>query len=212
MTNTKYYPVGLNIRGKKCMVIGAGRIAQRKVKRLLGYGARVSVISPESTLALKKLAKERKISLKSKSVKLKDLKGAYLVISATENGKVNSLIYSYCRKKNILFNVVDSPKQCTFILPSVLTRGNLNISISTGGISPALSKKLRQDLEKMFGNEYAKFLSIMKTLRPKVIKEIKDPKTRKAFFKKAVDLGLLNILKRNKGSKAKQRLQRLLKK
>jgi len=181
-----YYPVNLNLKNKKCLVVGAGRVARRKVRRLLECGAKVQVISPEIAPPLKALAEKKKIIYKNRRVSLRDLNGAYLVICATDDRKINSAVSSYCLKKGILINVVDSPRECNFILPSVVRRGALSIAISTDGISPALSKKIRRDLEQRFGSEYAKLLRMMKKIRPAVLKSIKSPKSRKAFFQKLV--------------------------
>ena len=207
----KYYPANLALENKRCLVIGAGEVALRKVRRLLEYGARVLVIGPKVVPGLKTLAKKKKIILKKRMVNLGDLKGAYLVISATGERRMNSLASSYCRKKNILINVVDSPKECSFILPSVVRRGALSISISTDGISPALARKIRKDLERRFGPEYAKLLRIMKGIRPQAIKKIKNLKSRKVFFQKALQPEVFALLKRNKGKEVKKKLESILK-
>jgi len=191
-------------------VIGAGSVAERKVTRLLECGAQVSVIAPLATPRLKALAEKKKITFKKRRFNLRDLNGAYLVISAASDRRINSLASSYCRRKGILINVVDSPKECNFILPSVLKRGNLAITISTDGISPALSKKIRQDLERRFGAEYAKLLRIMAKLRPEALKKIKNPGLRKAFFKKAVRADILNLLKRNEEGQAREKIRAML--
>lgn len=182
----KYYPVNLLLENKKCTVLGAGSVAERKVKRLLRCGSKVSVISPKISPGLKALLKKKKIVFKKRKAVLKDLSGAYLVISATGSRKFNSEVASYCRRKNILVNVVDSPQDCSFILPAVLSKAGLTIAISTGGVSPALSKRIRQDLEKQFRGPYGGYLALMKKLRPQVMRKIKDAGQRKAFFKKAL--------------------------
>ncbi len=181
-----YYPVNLNLERKKCLVAGAGRVAQRKVRRLLECGAKVEVISPEIVPTLKALAKNKKIIYKNRRVSLRDLNGVYLVICATNDRKINSRLSSHCLKKGVLINVVDSPKECNFIVPSIVRRGALTIAISTDGISPALSKKIRRELEQRFGPEYAKLLRMMKKIRPAVLKSIKTPRSRKAFFQKLI--------------------------
>src|SRR5512135_3514464 len=151
---TKYYPVNLDLKNKPCVVVGAGSVAQRKVKRLLACGARVSVISPQAVAALGRLSDQGKIRLVDRKVRCGDLRGAALVIAASCDRSANALASSFCRKNNILVNVVDSPSECNFILPSIMKKGNLSISVSTGGLSPALSKKIRRDLEEKFGPEY----------------------------------------------------------
>lgn len=199
----KYYPVNLVLENKICVVAGAGVVAQRKVCRLLECGARVLVISPLITIGLKKLAEKKKIIFKNRKVNLRDLNAAYLVIAATADRKINSDISSYCRKKGILINAVDYPKECTFILPAVVRRGSLTISISTDGISPALAKKIRKDLEKEFGVEYAKLLRILKEIRPQAIKRIKGGRARKDFFQKLFAPEIVSLLKKNKERQVK---------
>ncbi len=203
---TKYYPVNLALEKKKCVVVGAGVVAERKVRRLLECGALVSVISPAITPGLKFLATNKKILFKNKKVNLKDLSGAFLVIAAASCRKINSFVSDYCRKKGILINVVDFPQECNFILPSIVTRGSLTISISTDGISPALAKKIRQDLEKKIGAEYAKLLRILKEIRPQAIRKIKSARRRKDFFQKAVHSGILELLRKNKQKEAREKI------
>ncbi len=207
----KYYPVNLVLENKICVVVGGGAVAQRKVQRLLECAALVSVISPAITPGLKRLAAKNKILFKNKEVELKDLNGAYLVIAATSDRKINSFVSSYCLKKGILINVVDFPQECNFILPSIVKRGNLTISISTDGISPALAKKIRRDLEKEFGAEYADLLRILKEARPLAIKKIKNARARKAFFQKVLSTEILSLLKKKNEKQAKQIIAEYLK-
>ncbi|OGW92649.1 MAG: hypothetical protein A3G36_01430 [Omnitrophica bacterium RIFCSPLOWO2_12_FULL_45_13] len=206
----RYYSINLVLKNKKCVVIGAGNVAERKARRLVECAARVSVISPAITPGLKAMAQNGRIILKNRNFNLSDLNGAYLVIAATTDRSVNAAVSSYCRRKNILVNVADSPEECSFILPSIIRRGDLTISISTGGSSPALSKKIRKDLEKMFGAEYAALLRIMKKIRPQARKKIKDPRSRKAFFKKTLQPETMNLLKQNKGRQVMRKLKDIL--
>lgn len=207
---SKYYPVNLALENKRCLVAGAGKVAERKVKRLLEYGAKVLVISPKITPGLNALAKKKKIIFENRRIKLSDLNGACLVIAATADRKLNSAIASYCRNKGILINVVDSPKDCNFILPSIIRRGALTISISTDGVSPALAKKIRQELEARFGPEYAKLLRIMKVIRTQALKKIKNSASRRVFFQKALEPEILNLLKKNKEKQVKIKLGHIL--
>lgn len=179
----RYYPVNLVLNNRICAVIGAGKVAERKVRRLLECGARVLVIGRVATPGLKTMADKGKITLKCRKANLRDLDGAHLVISATADRSINSAVSAYCRKKNIPVNVVDSPEECSFILPSIIRRGDLTISISTGGISPALAKKIRQNLEKAFGAKHGALLDMIKKIRPIVLKKMKSAKDRKKFLK-----------------------------
>ncbi len=206
----RYYPINLALKNKRCLVIGAGSVAERKVRRLKACGARVQVISPAITPGLKAMADKKRIIFKRRKVNLKDLDGAYLVIAATADRLTNSKVSSYCRRKNILVNIVDSPEECSFILPSIVRRGALTISISTDGISPALSKKIRQDLEKRFGAEYAEYLRIMKRIRPEARKKMKSMRLRKKLFNKMAQPEILGLLKRNKAGQAMRKLKNIL--
>lgn len=207
----KYYPINLVLENKKCIVVGAGVVAERKVRRLLECGAIVSVIGLESSSGLKALAKKNKINLQNSSFNLADLSGAYLVIAATSDRKLNSKISDFCRKKGILINVVDSPLDCNFILPSLVNRGDLTISISTNGISPALAKKIRQELEFAYGLEYAKLLRLMKQFRAIAQDKIRNPRLRKQFFQDSISNEILSLLKNKKDQEAKNKISQYLK-
>jgi len=205
-----YYPLSLNLENKRCLVVGAGEVANRKVARLLDCGALVTVIAPELTAGLKALVEKKKITVKHRRVNLSDLSRAFLVISATSDRKINTLISAYCRRKGILVNVVDAPNECNFILPSILKKGDLSIAISTNGVSPALAKKIRQELEQKFGVEYMKLLRMLKAIRPEALRRIKDPQLRKAFFQKAIQADMLKLLKQNKEGRARLKLKAIL--
>lgn len=207
----KYYPLNVSLKNKKCVVFGAGEVALRKVKRLLECQAAVSVIAQEITPRLKRLSEKKKIIFKNKKAGLKDLKGAFLVVAATNDRKLNALVSAYCLKKNILINVVDSPRECNFILPSVFRRGSLAISVSTDGLSPALAKKIRRDIQQRFGFEYAKLLRLMKKIRPEALKKIKNPRARNRFFQEIFQPKILDLFKKNKQRQASQRIREYLK-
>ncbi|MDO8489110.1 MAG: bifunctional precorrin-2 dehydrogenase/sirohydrochlorin ferrochelatase [Candidatus Omnitrophota bacterium] len=207
----KYYPINLALENKKCVVIGAGQVALRKAKRLLEYGAAVSVIGEEIVPQLRRLFERKRIIFKNKRATLKDLEGAFLVVAATDDRKINASISAYCLKKNILVNVVDFPKECNFILPSVLRRGSLTISVSTDGVSPALAKKIRHDIQQSFGIEYTKLLHLLRKIRPEALKKIKNPRARNLFFQKIFQPQILDLLKQNKEQQARKRIGDYLK-
>ncbi len=150
--NISYYPINLNIKGRKCIVVGGGSVAERKVKTLLKFGGAVTVVSPGITAALKELASEKKIRHIKKVYDSNSLDGALLAIAATDERQVNSKVSKDCFKKGILVNVVDSPKECAFIAPAIVKKGLVTIAISTGGRSPVLSKAVRQAIEKNWKN------------------------------------------------------------
>ncbi|MEK7848331.1 MAG: bifunctional precorrin-2 dehydrogenase/sirohydrochlorin ferrochelatase, partial [Chloroflexota bacterium] len=150
-----YYPVFLQLRGRLCVVVGGGEVAQRKVEALVEAGARVRVISPSLSPRLSQLAASGQVGAEPRPYATGALKGAFLAIAATDDPEANRQVVREARRRRVLLNVVDEPRACSFIMPSVVRRGELVLAISTGGLSPALSRKVREDLEAHFGAEYA---------------------------------------------------------
>ena len=160
-----YYPAFLNIRGKRCAVIGGGEVALRKVRALLECGAEVTVISPTLHPDLAQLAKARKISLIYREFEPGDLAGAVIAIAATDARLINQKVTDEARDQRVLVNVVDSSEQSDFIIPSYFRRGGLSVAISTAGMSPALARKIKTKLEGAFGEEFALLLSVIRDVR-----------------------------------------------
>jgi len=144
----KYYPINLNIKDRLCVVIGGGRVAERKVRNLLLCGARVRVVSPDLTDRLSKWVIQRKIDDTRSEYRASHLKGAFLVYAATSDRKVNAEIARDAAKRKLLVNVVDSAKDSAFILPAVLRKRGVSIAVSTDGLSPATSVRIRDRIRK----------------------------------------------------------------
>ena len=157
----EYYPVVLKLAGQPCLVVGGGAVAQRKVSSLLGAGAKVRVVAPSFAPALDALGARGGVELVRREYRPQDLEGAVLVIAATDDRGINQKVSQEARSRGILVNVVDSPQECSFLVPSVVSRGGLLIAISTGGRSPALARHLREKLEKELGEEYALLLELL---------------------------------------------------
>ncbi len=143
----KYYPINLNIRDKLCVVIGGGKVAERKVKNLLHSGARVRVVSPDLTPLLSKWMNQGKINYTRSEYRTGYLKGAFLVYAATSNRKVNAEIARDAILQKLLVNVADAPTESTFILPAVVRKREVSIAVSTDGLSPAKSVRIRDRLK-----------------------------------------------------------------
>lgn len=161
-SSPSYYPVFLDIAGKRCVVIGGGQVAWRKVQTLLEYGAKVEVVSPE---LCPELAAVTEINVCHRQYQPGDLKGAFLAIVATDNHEINHQVAREARAQGVMVNVVDDAEYCDFILPSLVRRGDMTIAVSTAGRSPALARKLRTRLEKEFGEEYAALLRLIDEVR-----------------------------------------------
>ncbi|MAE10517.1 MAG: bifunctional precorrin-2 dehydrogenase/sirohydrochlorin ferrochelatase [Dehalococcoidales bacterium] len=165
--NNIYYPISLNVRGRKCSVVGGGQVALRKVDTLLEHGADVQVISPDLCTELVSLAERKEIDTVTREYRPGDLKDAFVAIVATDNSKINRQIAAEAREQNVLVNVVDDADNSDFIAPSYLRRGGISIAISTSGESPALARKLRTMLEKDFGDEYGRLSVLIGQVRAK---------------------------------------------
>ena len=188
-----YYPIFLNIQGKRCAVIGGGKVALRKVKMLLDCGANVSVISPKPHPDIAKLYKERVIHLIQREYETQDLKGAVIAIVCTDVKEVNRKVADEAKKAGILVNVADDPEPSDFIIPSFFRRGNLTVAVSTSGVSPTFARKIRMKLEKSFGEEYASLLSLIGEVRS----TLKEKGYIVEAWQEALDLDLLIQLVRS---------------
>jgi precorrin-2 dehydrogenase/sirohydrochlorin ferrochelatase len=202
----KYYPVFWNIAGKKCVVVGGGEVAERKVKRLLESGAEVFIISPQLTPELTRLNEESIISHIAKEYSSEYIYGAALVVGATDDEKTNAAISSDARSKGIPVNIVDDPQKCDFILPSLVERGDLTIAIGTGGKSPALARHLREELESKYGKEYEIFLNILGRLRTKMAK---NSRVGKDWFASLLAAGMLDVIKEKDWKKVKMLVKKI---
>lgn len=190
----RYYPVNLDIQKQRCLVVGGGSVGTRKVMTLLECGAVVTVVSPVATRRLLELTEKGSITLKKRPYQPSDLDTMFLVIGATNNEELNLQISMDARRLNKLCNIADRPEACNFIIPSVINRGDLVIAISTSGKSPAFAKKLRKDLEKMFGEEYAEFLQFMGVIRKKLLSENHEPEAHKRLFEQLINSGLFEMI------------------
>ena len=192
----RYYPIGLDISGRRCLVIGGGEVGERKVERLLEFGARVTVVGRELTPALAVLREKGTIDHIPGDYEPKLLKGAFLVIGATDDRSVNERIFRDARKRGVLANIVDDPDRCDFILPALCRRGELVITVATGGKSPALAKKLRQELQERYGPEYKVLLKIMGEIRGRIIDRGEGSDENRKIFEAIVDSDILDHIRK----------------
>lgn len=209
---TPYYAVSLNLVNRKCLVVGGGRVAERKVKSLLDCNAEVIVVSPELSEGLRQLAEEGKIRHRAGEYTSEDLNGVFIVISATNSQELNRKVAIDCFARNIPINAVDDPEYCSFIVPAVVKRGDLSISISTGGKSPALARRIRQDLEQQYGNEYAILLEYLGQVRKDVLERIPGQEQREKIFRCLAEnyLELLELIKSQQEQLLKERVNQCL--
>lgn len=201
----RYYPVFLNVFGKRCVVVGGSKVALRKVKVLLDHGANVEVVSPVLCPELSQLAKAKTISVLRKDYEPGDLRGAFIAIAATAESNTNKKIADEARQQKILVNVVDNLEQSDFIVPSHLQRGDLTIAVSTAGRSPALARKVRTRLEQNFGEEYTSLTDLVAEVRSEL--RMRAVIVSGDDWQQALDLDLLiELLRTGQQGKAKATL------
>ncbi len=204
----KYYPVFLNLKDKPVLVVGAGHVAGQKVAALLESQARVTVVAPKALWAIELLAKEKKLTWRKRPFRISDLKGMHLVIAATNDEAVHRTIAAQARKLRIWVNIVDVTPLCDFITPSIVSQGDLQIAISTGGAAPALAKFIRQKLEPLVGPEYAQVVALAQRYRPQIMKLPKPQ--RLPLWERVASQEFLDHIKREGSERAEQSLKEWL--
>lgn len=159
------YPVMLDLSCRPCLVVGGGAVAERKVEGLVEAGARVTVVSPSLTLGLLRLATDAQLRWRPREYVAGDAEGFVLVMVATDDVSVNAAVAVECRERGVLINCADDPARCDFILPSVLKRGALTVTVSTGGASPTMARLVREELDALLPGDVAALTDVMAEVR-----------------------------------------------
>lgn len=191
----RFYPVSLDLTDRRCIIVGGGEVAQRKAERLMECGARVAVVSPSLTPLLEDRKKAGIIDHIDTVYQKEVLRGAFMVIGATDQNDVNADVSRDALSLGILVNIVDDPDKCNFILPSFVQQGDLSIAVSTGGKSPALARKIRQEIQRQYGPEFKILLEIMGALRKKVLAKGHAAEDNKTVFEKLVHSDILQAIR-----------------
>lgn len=205
-----YYPIFTDLHGRRCVVIGGGMVAQRKVTTLLGYGARISVISPRVTHRLLTYVREGTIRYLARPFRPADLRGAWLVYAATNDQRINEQVYRVATRSRIFTNVVDQKPLCSFIAPAIVKRGDLVIAISTGGGSPSLAKRLRRELGESIGSDYARMLRLLGGLRGVAKRRLPSYRDRKGYFDHLIGGRIFALVRAGKPTEARREALTLL--
>jgi siroheme synthase-like protein len=203
-----YYPVLLDLAGRRCVMVGGGIIAGRRVDGLLTAGASVTVISPRLTRTLAALAAEGRIDHEAREYRDGDLDGADLAFVATDAGEVNAAVAREARARGVWINAADDPARCTFILPALVRRGDLTVAVATGGSSPALARAIREELETYLTDDYATLAAIAAEARREV-RAAGRPVTADAW-RRALGPEVRRLIVERGRDDAKQRLLELL--
>ena len=204
------YPVFFDIHAKRCLVVGGGMVAERKVRGLLREKADVVIVSPAVTEGISRLAARAQCCWLKKKYTADDLHGAFLVFAVTDSPTVQDRVAFDAEALGLPVNVADQPERCTFHVPAVLRRGDLTLAVSTAGKSPALAAMVRQMLAKQYGEEHAQLLSLMGKLRPLVINAARTSDERKSLFQKILHEDMIHWIKSGHWDRVQHHLQTVL--
>jgi precorrin-2 dehydrogenase / sirohydrochlorin ferrochelatase len=205
------YPVFLEVAGARCVVVGAGPVAQRKAQALLAAGAAVTVVAPEATARVESLAAEGRLEWIAGTYQPAQLDGARLVFAATDDTEVNERIATDARARGALVNVAEPPETGDFAAPATVRRGGICIAVSTGGASPALAKKLRERIEAVVGEEYVALAALLGEMRTTVEQCVKAQNKRQQIYEAILDSDALALLRDGKTGEARRCCEQIVK-
>jgi precorrin-2 dehydrogenase/sirohydrochlorin ferrochelatase len=204
------YPVNLNLTGKKCMVVGGGKVAERKAATLLEHGAIIRLVSPEASENIRIWSEQGMIVWRRKLFQPEDLDSLFLVFIATGDTDINKEITALCHERGILVNAVDDPQNCDFYVPSILRRNSLCLAISTEGKSPLLAAKIRRELEEKIPEEYGEWVEILGRLRKRIRETDLDIDQRRKLLEAVVYSDGLELLKAGRREKVEERIEQCM--
>jgi len=203
----RYYPINLDLKGRPVLVVGGGGVAEGKAEQLVEAGAQVRVVSPTLTAGLQELVGRGVIGHRRGAFAESDLDGVKLVISATDDQEVNEAVARAAAARELLCNVVDQPALCDFITPALVTRGDLQISISSGGGSPSLVQRVKREVAALIGEEYGELLELAAELREAAKQRVPDFERRRTLLHAFVESEAIELLREGRRADA-QRLAR----
>lgn len=188
-----FYPINLKIDDMKIVIIGGGKVAYRKCMNFLAFNKKVSVISKDFVAEFEDI--KDYVHIINDTYDEKYIKDAFVVVAATNNKDINRQIGIYCREYGKLVNIVDDAGLSNFTVPSFVKRGDLLLSISTGGKSPSLSSKIRKELEVVYDESYEEYVKLLGEVRDIIIKNTIDIKERRTKLKEILDLSIEELKK-----------------
>ncbi|HEU4401597.1 MAG TPA: bifunctional precorrin-2 dehydrogenase/sirohydrochlorin ferrochelatase [Candidatus Polarisedimenticolia bacterium] len=197
-------PLILDVRGVACLVVGGGRVAERKTVTLLGSGAAVRIVAPVATTRLRSLARSRSITWIRSTYRRHHLTGTRLVFATTSNPATNRAVARDAARRGIFVNVADDPSRCTLLVPAVLRRGALLLAVSTSGESPSLARALRDDLRRRLGPEYAAYVRILGGVRRLMRAAFADPVARERRARRLLKAPILPLLRTGRNAEARR--------
>ena len=199
-----YFPFFVEIKDEKCLVVGGGMVALRKIEKLLPFGVDITVVSPAFCTEIQEMETVRKVN---RPFEKTDIEGMRFVIGATDDEQVNAEISALCRERNIPVNIVDDPEKCTFFFPALVKKGEFVAGFSTGGGSPLAAQYIRKKVEDSIPNGFDGVVEVLSSVREQVKAEIPDIKDREKIFKEIFVLAL-----EKEGNVSEEEIQKIIRK
>jgi siroheme synthase-like protein len=196
-------PLVLDLAGVRCLVVGAGRVAERKVAALLGSGARIRIVAPRATPRLRALARRGSLTWDRRRYRTAHLRGVRLAIAAASDPAANRAVAREARRRGVFVSVADDPDLCTLTLPAVLRRGPLVVAVSTSGESPALAKALRDDLARRIGPEHGAYVALVGSIR-RGLHRLPDAAERRRRYRRLLAAPLMRLLRSGRRAEARR--------
>lgn len=206
-----YLPIYLTLADKPCLVVGGGNVAERKAGLLQRAGARVLIVAPELTASLQQLVEQGGVQWRQRAFEDADIDGRHLVIAATSDSGVNARVSDLCQGRGIPVNVVDNADLCSFIVPSILDRSPVLVSVSTGGSSPVLARQLRARLETLIPSAYGRLAAMAESYRETAKAAIPAEGARRHFWEEVLQGPIAEMVFAGRDEEAKQALEDALK-
>lgn len=205
-----YYPILVDLTGRKVLVVGGGAVALRKIESLLECSAVVLLVSMDVDPALREYIDAGKVKYLGTRFNEEQIDDVFMVIAATDDSNLNRLVSRAAEERNILVNAVDQPDDCNFIVPAVVRKGDLLIAVSTSGRSPAMAAKIRKKLSGEFGIEYEYFLRMMGNIRKEVLAEGNSQEQNSRIFYELVESPVLEAIEKEDWERVSRLLSKIL--
>lgn len=206
-----FYPMFVNLEGRRCVVVGGGPIATEKVEKLLLHGAAVRLVSPQVTSELARMIDAGEIAeYRERTYRPEDLEGCFLVIAATNLDPINRMVWQDAEARNMVCNVVDVPPLCNFIVPSIVRRGELALAISTGGASPVVAKHIRRQLDEAYGPEWEALVDLLRNVRDELKERYLDMPSRRDAVEQLMETDIVRRLADGDEAGARELARRVL--
>lgn len=206
-----FYPMFVDLEGRRCLVVGGGPVATEKVEKLLLHGAVVRLVTPQLTPELEAMVADGDIAeVHRRPYRPEDLEGCILVIAATNLDAINRMVWQDAEALNLLCNVVDVPPLCNFIVPSIVRRGELALAVSTGGASPVVAKHIRRELEAAYGDEWEALVDLLRDVRDDLKTRYADMPSRRDAVERLMETDVLRLLAEGDSDGARDLARRVL--